>query len=149
MPERAEPFNNLGLTFEAAGRLADAIEMYYSATELEPSNPEFLGNLMRARVMRGDRDETMRLGLKELLFVDTRPDWIGWAEDQLALNLDRDLPQATLNTDEDGDVVPPEVLPVPLGMGPPRSSRAYPGTLEVPTEIEIPLDPPRFQLRDD
>src|SRR5882762_8985015 len=66
MPYQPEPRNNLGLVFE-------------KARQLEPDNPEYLGNLARARVRRGDRDiETKKL-LEELVMKDSRPQWSQWA----------------------------------------------------------------------
>ena len=48
-PQCPAPLNNLGLTFETALRLDSAISYYQSAHELLPNDPEYLGNLVRAR----------------------------------------------------------------------------------------------------
>jgi tetratricopeptide (TPR) repeat protein len=145
MPERAEPLNNLGLTYEAAGRLEEAIEMYHYAYELDPTNPEYLGNLLRARVIRGDRDESMRLGLQELLFIDTRPDWIDWAEDQLVLVLDKEMLPADGNTDNQESEGAPETLPIPLGTGRSISDEPDADNIEPPYELEMPSGGTRLQ----
>ena len=47
MPYKPEPKNNLGLTFEAAGKLDDAVDYYDQALTMEPDNPEFVGNEAR------------------------------------------------------------------------------------------------------
>jgi Tfp pilus assembly protein PilF len=85
MPHRPEPRNNLGLVFEAVGRTDSAVEAYTRALELEPENPQLLGNLARARVRRGDRDESMRQLLSKLILNDTRSEWVQWARRQRAL----------------------------------------------------------------
>jgi Tfp pilus assembly protein PilF len=83
MPHQPEPRNNLGLVLEAAGKLAEATESYARARELEPDNPEYIANLARIRVKRGLRDEETRRLLQELVFKDTRLEWIRWAKEQL------------------------------------------------------------------
>lgn len=84
-PQSPEPQNNLGLTFEAAGRPQSAIEHYQAAHDLAPTEPEFLGNLLRARLRTDETPEMMRDELRQLLFIERRPDWIDWIEDQLEL----------------------------------------------------------------
>ena len=84
MPHHPDPRNNLGLVFEAAGdfieaKLSDAVAAYEEARRIEPDNPEYLGNLARTRIKRGDHDaDTLKL-LEELAFKDSRPDWRDWA----------------------------------------------------------------------
>jgi Tfp pilus assembly protein PilF len=84
MPNQAEPPNNLGLVFEAAGKLDDAAESYGKAIALEPENVAALGNLARARVRRGDRDESVRGLLQKLIERDDRADWLAWERLTLA-----------------------------------------------------------------
>jgi Flp pilus assembly protein TadD len=84
MPHHPDPRNNLGLVFEAAGqfieaKLSDAVAAYEEARRIEPDNPEYLANLARARIRRGDRDETTQKLLEELAFKDSRPNWRDWA----------------------------------------------------------------------
>ena len=85
MPGQPEPRNNLGLVFEQVGKFDEAIGWYGKATELAPDNPLLIGNLARARVRRGDRDEDVRAVLARLVATDTRPQWVAWAKEQLAL----------------------------------------------------------------
>jgi Flp pilus assembly protein TadD len=85
MPHQPEPRNNLGLVFEAVGKLDDAISWYDKASKLEADNPQFLGNLVRARVRRGDRNDEVRDLLSKLVMRETRPEWQEWAKQQLAV----------------------------------------------------------------
>src|SRR2546429_3738366 len=80
MPYQSEPRNNLGLVFESAGKLSDATEAYAKAREMEPDNPQYIGNLARARIRRGDRDSQIRKLLEELALKDDRPEWVEWAK---------------------------------------------------------------------
>ena len=85
MPHHPEPRNNLGLVLEAVGKLDDAISLYGEALDLQPDNPHMLGNLARARLRRGDRGDTIRQILGDLIMRDTRSDWVNWARRRLAL----------------------------------------------------------------
>jgi hypothetical protein len=51
---------------------------------MQPDNAEFLGNLARARVRRGDRGPEVRELLEQLVLRETRPAWSDWARQQLA-----------------------------------------------------------------
>ena len=85
MPARSEPENNLGLVFERTGKLDSAIEHYTKAHALAPDQVEVLGNLVRARIRRGDRDASLKDLLSQLVLRETRPDWLAWAKEKLAL----------------------------------------------------------------
>ena len=85
MPNTPEPKYNLGLVYEAVGKLDDAITQYDIAQRSEPDNPIFIGNNVRTRIKRGDDDDQVKALLSELLLKDTRPEWIAWAEEKLAL----------------------------------------------------------------
>jgi Flp pilus assembly protein TadD len=85
MPFQPEPKSNLGLVFEAAGKLDEAVDCYEQAVKIEPDNPQFVGNDARARVRRGDKDVKTRDMLAKVVSVDTRPDWVEWARERLAL----------------------------------------------------------------
>ena len=79
MPTQAEPRNNLGLVFEATGKLDDAVTAYDAALNMEPDDPQIVGNAARARFRRGDGEALVRPLLARLLTTDTRPGWIDWA----------------------------------------------------------------------
>lgn len=83
MPHQPEVRNNLGLVLEEAGKLREATEAYQRAREMEPDNPVFIGNLARARIKRNLRDEETRGLLKELVYKDSRLDWVTWAKTEL------------------------------------------------------------------
>lgn len=85
MPHHIEPKNNLALVLERARRLDEAVGYYREALKIEPDNVEVLGNLLRTRLDRGDRGEEVRTQLKDLILKDTRPQWVDWARQQLAL----------------------------------------------------------------
>ena len=106
MRDRAEPHNNLGMVYEAVGRFDDAISQYEIACRNEPRSAEFLGNLARAHVRRGDQPDMVRPMLEQLIFLDTRPDWVDWAREYLALHNPSDRP-ATPDTPTTPEAVPP------------------------------------------
>ena len=85
MPYHPEPRNNLGLVFEAVGKLDEAVQAFDGAREIEPDNPQFLGNSARARFRRGDRDQELKDLLQKLILRDHRPEWILWAHEQLVM----------------------------------------------------------------
>jgi Tfp pilus assembly protein PilF len=85
MKHQPEPRNNLGLVFEASGKFDEAVAEYAEARKVQSDNVEFLGNEVRARLRRGDRDAQVRELLNRLIAVDRRPAWIEWARDRLML----------------------------------------------------------------
>jgi tetratricopeptide (TPR) repeat protein len=87
LQEDPTPWNNLGLTLESAGRGQESVEYFQHAYELAPEKPLYLGNLVRSRIRLGENDEAVVAQLRELLFIETRPDWVAWINDQLALDM--------------------------------------------------------------
>ena len=85
MPHDPRPKNNLGLVFEAVGQMEKAADCYDEAIALEPDNPEFIGNSARLCARKGGQPEKLRRLLAELVAKDTRPEWVRWAREQLAL----------------------------------------------------------------
>jgi Tfp pilus assembly protein PilF len=83
MPHQPEPRNNLGKVMEAAGKLTEATDAYTRALEMEPDNPEYIGNLAVVRWKRHLHDEETRKLLQQIIYKDTRPDWVRWAKDML------------------------------------------------------------------
>ncbi|MBX9654953.1 tetratricopeptide repeat protein [bacterium] len=82
MPGRHEPYNNLGLTFEKADRLDEAIGWYSKAYDLAPQSVDVIANLARAKAKRGDQDDLLVDLLDELTLRDNRPRWLEWAGEQ-------------------------------------------------------------------
>ena len=85
MPERPEPHNNLGLVYEAVGRFEEAISAYQCAADLDPMNPQFLGNLLRAKVRSGEKPANLQWEFNKLFNIETRPEWRDWCQRQLFL----------------------------------------------------------------
>lgn len=84
-PGNPVPHNNLGLALEYGGKPEEAIGEYQIAYELDPSNEEFLGNLIRVRMKLDPWDQSIVGHLKELEFIETRPIWREWLEEQIAI----------------------------------------------------------------
>jgi len=132
MPDLAQPYNNLGLVYERVGKYEDAITYYSMALSLEPKNPELIGNLVRTRMLDGDRSADLKPLLSDLALNHTRPRWQNWARDQAELT----------NFEEESDGLSgdwgisdkaPERLPAPD-----LQSDAEP--------IEVPTESPRLQF---
>jgi len=84
LPSYPEPRNKLGLTLEAGDKFDEAIAEYQAAVDLDPENPELLGNLVRAKVRRGDQDQHVRELLVHLMQIETRPEWQLWEQRELS-----------------------------------------------------------------
>ncbi len=84
MPKRGEPYNNLGMVMEKVGKMEQAIEAYETANVLCPNNPEVVGNLARVWWCNDKSNLRTREILEHLVFVDSRPDWVLWAKEQIA-----------------------------------------------------------------
>jgi hypothetical protein len=83
-PNEIEPLVNLGLVHEEGDRLDDATDYYRRALELAPNNAVAVGNLARVLVKQDADVEEIHGVLKHLVFVDSRPDWLEWAEELIA-----------------------------------------------------------------
>jgi|GEM_PF-4909821 len=92
LPESPEPLNNLGLVMESVARPVDAMALYQQAHELAPTNADYLGNLLRARIRNDVCDDELLSQLHALLLYEKRTEWQDWAREQLALihNLELD-----------------------------------------------------------
>jgi tetratricopeptide (TPR) repeat protein len=87
LPDDPAVVYNLGLALESAGRTGEALELYYEANSMDVANPSYLGNLVRLRVRLGERDELLQQQLRDLVLIETRPEWRRWADTQLALTV--------------------------------------------------------------
>jgi Tfp pilus assembly protein PilF len=83
MPTQADPRNNLGLVFEAVGKLDEAADWYNKALALEPEAIEPLRHLARTRIRQDRLDAQTRQLLEKLVMKETDPAWRNWAESQL------------------------------------------------------------------
>ena len=143
MPDRPEPYNNLGLVYEAAGKYGEAIEMFHQAADIDKSNAEYLGNLIRARLRSGDQQDELRDLLEHLVFLDSRPDWVDWAEEKLAL-----MNSSRRQEKERSD--PPETLPKPPELQAPESIPAPESLRQSGSEplLDAEMVPPQIELLD-
>lgn len=79
MPDRPEPYLNLGLVFETAGRLKDAEEQYLVAQELSPNESQVIGCLARVSVKLDDNPEHTALLLEQVVMHAESGVWADWA----------------------------------------------------------------------
>jgi thioredoxin-like negative regulator of GroEL len=70
---------------ELVNKLDEAAKAYEEALSIDPSFVEAIGNLARVYVRMNRNDERTRQLLSELALKDTRPDWVNWARQRLAL----------------------------------------------------------------
>lgn len=109
MPSMPEPYNNLGLVYEKAGKYDEAISYYAMALSHSDGNPEVVGNLVRTRMIVGDRDGEIKDMVSDLALNHPNPRWQKWARDQVALtnfHQNRLSPANSLGPLEDVDGMP-------------------------------------------
>jgi Tfp pilus assembly protein PilF len=85
MPEMAEPYNNLGLVYEKAGKYQEALSYYAMALSHNDGNPVVLGNIVRVRMVTGDRSGDLKNMVSDLALSHPNPTWQRWARDQVEL----------------------------------------------------------------
>ena len=103
MTAKAQPRNNLGMVFEAVGKLDDAAKWYEAALAIEPESLDTTANLARVYTRQNRTDDRTRDLLHQIVLKDPRPTWIQWARQRLAL-LGAAKTQATERTSDQ----PPE-----------------------------------------
>lgn len=135
MPHRPECQNNLGLVYEAVGKLDEAVKCYVIAHDMEPKNPVFLGNLARAQLCSGGDPLHARQLLEELKLYDSRPDWVAWANEQLLVGLLASLPQQAVYEQPLGPAFP---LPV-MSTESASEEIPAPNSTSAPHAEELPL----------
>lgn len=146
LPDSPVPLNNLGMTLEAGGRVDEAIGFYVQAHEINPENPLYLGNLLRARIRLGEQSPELIEDLRFLAFIETRPEWVTWVDEMLALRMNPMLDRGpTLDeenpldgnrrrTNDPAPILKPEELPEasilepiePLGSQPLSAPESFP-----------------------
>ena len=146
MPELPEPNYNLGMVYEQAEQLDQAIDYYSKACKMAPHNPQFIGNLARALLKRSDVAPEAPALLSDLILYDTRPEWVCWARERLALGKSP-KPELTLSASTpDTSPAPPSVsTPITLPAPPLVPSPIATGgtTIEIlpPGEIIVTAPP--------
>lgn len=83
-PNSIEPLINLGLLHDEADRLEEAEEFYLQALQVDPRSAIALGNLARVRVKQESDPIEIQSMLRDLVLMDTRPEWVDWAQELLA-----------------------------------------------------------------
>jgi tetratricopeptide (TPR) repeat protein len=112
MPDHPQPYNNLGLVYEEAGKYDEAVTYYSMALVHKANDPQVTGNLVRTRMAMGERSPDLKNMLSDLALNHPDPGWQQWARDQVALvkfddsSKTLDQPGAPLRS--------PEVLPAPI-----------------------------------
>jgi hypothetical protein len=79
-PRSIEPLINLGLVFDEAERFDEAAEKYLQVLAIDPNHPIALGNLARVRVKQDADPLEIHSLLKQVVFNDTRAEWVEWAQ---------------------------------------------------------------------
>ena len=82
MPDNCEPFNNLGLVYEKAGKYQEAYNYYLQGLDVSPGNAELSGNVARIRIILDERGEDLNLLLSDLALVHPQKQWRSWARYQ-------------------------------------------------------------------
>ncbi len=103
-PSKAAPRNNLGLVFEAVGRLDDAADCYDKALALDADAVEVAANLARIHLRTGRKTPRTRQLLNDIILKHPRPHVTTWARRQLALL----PPPEPVQPPAEGDTCPPE-----------------------------------------
>ena len=137
LPESAEVNNNLGLVYEAAGQLDQAIDCYRAAVSMDSGNIEYKGNLARTLIRAGKEFDQAAALLKDIVLHDSRPAWVQWARQQLELNepIRTAAQESSQQQEVGGKMEPFEPLPPPYhidDLGPP----------ETPDSPRMPDHPP-------
>lgn len=133
MPDRPEPYNNLGMVYETVGRLPEAIDYYHTAQSFDPENSQVLANLARARIRNGERNPETAILLQEIALRDDRPEWRAWAREQLNTS-HLDLATAKYIREAPAET---------KGTVPPAPVQEWPAAIGVPFHsIEAPLPGP-------
>ena len=144
MPEHFEPLYNLGLLYETADKLENAISYYEQAIALAPRNPVVIGNLAKAKLRDGRDFEEVRPLLQELVFHDNRCDWVTWAKDLMGTKPVQMVSAESTTSAADSsapasqpmsvhDAAPSdESAPPPLQMSPPQAPAPDPSGVSDP-----------------
>jgi len=129
MPGKAEPKNNLGMVYETVGKLDEAAKSYEEALALEPDTPSIAGNLARVYVRANRTDDRTRQLLSDIVLKDTRPDWVTWAREQLAILGQSEAtpgPTVGLPAVQPRSVTPSHTTPAPATPAPATPAPATP-----------------------
>lgn len=121
LPDLPQPYNNLGLVYERAGKYQEAADYYSMALARNAHHPDVLANLLRVRMIQGDNGSDMAPMLSDLALSHPDPEWRQWAREQAehaSFNLGPDELYAPRGGNAQRSVQPdldltPETLPMP------------------------------------
>ena len=81
----AQPLCNLGLVYEQVGKYENAITYYSMALGRSPNDEEIFGNLVRTRMLSGDKSGDLKDMVSELAPTHPQPSWQRWVRNQVEL----------------------------------------------------------------
>lgn len=84
MPDRVEPYINLGLVYETAGQLDKAAEAYESALQRASDSREAISCCARVAVKQDNDPGRTAWLLQQVVMHDDRQEWVRWAQDLVA-----------------------------------------------------------------
>lgn len=82
-PDAPEPRDNLGLLYEALGRLDRAIGEYQAVLEIDPDRLVTMQHLARAYVKAGKKGDELKNLLEQLLATPQDKQWDVWVRGQM------------------------------------------------------------------
>lgn len=131
MPDHPQPYNNLGLVYERAGKYEEATSYFSMALSRDPDRPEVLANLVRARMIQGEKSGDLKHMISDLALFHPDPAWQQWARDKVELG------KFDHTTSGLADPIllgkPPEALPSPI-----RDEESVPRPLPDDEGLEFP-----------
>lgn len=142
MPDRSEPYLNLGLVFEMAGRDENAQSQYEMALELQPDNVDVLTALARLLVKQDADPAQIHWLLNEIVMRDSRPEWRRWAQDLLGTRYFGEFldpvsrSEQSIRQSASGG---PEAIPFVPEMDLPIGSLPLPAPSGTPVPLDAPL----------
>ena len=122
-PNSIEPLVNLGLIHDEADRLEEAAEFYQQALQINANSPIALGNLARVRIKQDHDPTEIHSMLRELVLIDSRREWVDWAQELLATRFRPDYGTGPANTYTPSNQEPPGLL--------------FPNTYPSPNQMEL------------
>lgn len=84
MPDRVEPYINLGLVYETAGQNDKAAEIYTKALDIAPDDRNAIACSARVAVKQNEDPGRIHWLLNQIVMHDNRADWLKWAKELLA-----------------------------------------------------------------
>ncbi|MCA9234848.1 MAG: hypothetical protein KDA44_05230 [Planctomycetales bacterium] len=112
MPDHPQPYNNLGLVYERAGKYEEATSYFSMALSRDAGRPEVLANLVRVRMIQGEKSGDLKHMISDLALHHPDPQWQQWARDKVELGKFDAGASGLAEPKYFGE--PPEALPSPI-----------------------------------